>query len=201
MASDALSSAAPGTKEIVTAKKIGVQIIESFWTDAGRAAEKLKLRNDHAKISELIERYQQHAAQRPATIRSNARSLRMIVQVVHSGDREIDISIDRRSHSRIREAATRASREASDAVDSRDSDTANAQLDGELPAPGPINRRASQDEILRGIEAARFNSVRCETVETPRRSLPRPLDMQSLSAIEAATPALAKRDPAVYVAH
>ena len=75
-----------GTKEIAAAKRIAAQIIESFWTDAGRGAETLKLRNDHATIGELIERYQERAAQRPTTIRSNARSLRMIVQVVHPED-------------------------------------------------------------------------------------------------------------------
>jgi hypothetical protein len=58
-----------GTKEIAAAKRTAAQIIESFWTDAGRSAERLKLRNDHATICELIERYQVSAAQRPATIR------------------------------------------------------------------------------------------------------------------------------------
>src|SRR5947199_7871556 len=75
-----------GTKEIAAARRIAAQIIESFWTDAGRGAERVKLRNDHATIGELIERYKQNAAQRPATIRSNVRSLRMIVKTVHSGD-------------------------------------------------------------------------------------------------------------------
>src|SRR5215475_8205585 len=75
-----------GTKEIGAAKRIAAQIIESFWTDAGRGAERLKLRNDHATIGELIERYKQNAAQRPATIRSKVRSVRMIVKTVHSGD-------------------------------------------------------------------------------------------------------------------
>src|SRR4029077_4576780 len=41
-----------GTKEIAAAKRIGAQIIESFWTDAGRGAEALKLRNDHTTIGE-----------------------------------------------------------------------------------------------------------------------------------------------------
>src|SRR5512132_268601 len=72
-----------GTKEIAAAKRIAAQIIESFWSDAGRGAEELKLRNDNATIGELIERYQQCAAQRSSTIRSNARSLRMIVRTVH----------------------------------------------------------------------------------------------------------------------
>jgi hypothetical protein len=46
-----------GTKEIAAAKRIGARIIESFWTDAGRGAEALKLRDDNATIDELIERY------------------------------------------------------------------------------------------------------------------------------------------------
>ena len=36
---------------------------------------------------------------------------------------------------------------------------------------------------------------------TLKRSLPRPLDMKALPAMEAATPRLAIEDPAVYVAH
>jgi hypothetical protein len=72
-----------GAKEIGPAKRIAAKIIESFWADAGRCADRLRLRNDHAKIGELIARYEQNAAQRPSTIRSNARSLRMIVKTVH----------------------------------------------------------------------------------------------------------------------
>lgn len=75
-----------GTKEIAAAKRIAAQIIESFWADAGRSAEKLKLRNDHATIGELISRYRENAAERRDTIRSNIRSLRMIVKTVHSDD-------------------------------------------------------------------------------------------------------------------
>ena len=75
-----------GTKEIAAAKRIGARIIESFWADSGRGAERLKLRNDNATVGELIKRYEQNAAQRPSTIRSNARSLRMIVKTVHRGD-------------------------------------------------------------------------------------------------------------------
>jgi len=41
-----------GTKEIAAAKRIAAQIIESFWTDSGRGAEPLKLRNDNATIGE-----------------------------------------------------------------------------------------------------------------------------------------------------
>src|SRR5499427_3951124 len=69
-------SRSTGTKEIAAAKRIAAQIIESFWSDAGRGAERLKLRNDHATVGELIKRYQENATQRAATIRSNVRSLR-----------------------------------------------------------------------------------------------------------------------------
>jgi hypothetical protein len=65
-----------GTKEIPAAKRIAAQIIESFWADAGRGAEPLKLRNDNATIGELIGRYEQNASQRPATIRSNGNELK-----------------------------------------------------------------------------------------------------------------------------
>src|SRR5438045_5858335 len=75
-----------GTKEIAAAKRIAAQIIESFWNDAGRGAEALKLRNDNATIGELIERYERNAVQRPRTIRGNVRSLRLIVRTVHNGD-------------------------------------------------------------------------------------------------------------------
>ena len=44
-----------GTREIGPAKRIGAQIIESFWSDAGRGAEKLKLRNDYATIGQLLD--------------------------------------------------------------------------------------------------------------------------------------------------
>src|SRR5690349_10007399 len=57
-----------GTKEVAAAKRIGARIIESFWNDAGRGAEELRLRHDNAKIGELIDRYQQSATQRPSTI-------------------------------------------------------------------------------------------------------------------------------------
>src|SRR6478609_4259129 len=75
-----------GTKEIGAAKRIAADIIKSFWIDSGRSAVRLKLRDDNATIGELIAKYKQHAAQRPGTIRSNVRSLRMVIKTVHGGD-------------------------------------------------------------------------------------------------------------------
>ena len=52
-----------GPKEIPAAKRIAAQIIESFWTEPGRSAERFKLHNDHTIIGELIERCRASAAQ------------------------------------------------------------------------------------------------------------------------------------------
>ena len=52
-----LSVRSTGAKDIPAAKRIAAQIIESFWTDAGRGAEPLKLRSNNAIIGELIARY------------------------------------------------------------------------------------------------------------------------------------------------
>jgi hypothetical protein len=75
-----------GTKEIGAAKRIAAEIIKSFWIDSGRSAVRLKLRDDNATVGELIGNYKQRAAQRPGTIRSNVRSLRMVIKAVHNGD-------------------------------------------------------------------------------------------------------------------
>jgi integrase len=52
-----------------------------------------------------------------------------------------------------------------------------------------------------GLKLPDLSGFRGEAVESPRRSLPRPIDMQALAAMEAAAPTLAETDPAVYVAH
>jgi hypothetical protein len=75
-----------GTKEIGAAKRIAADIIKSFWIDSGRGAVRLKLRDDNATIGELISKYKQRASQRPETILSNVRSLRMVTKTVHGGD-------------------------------------------------------------------------------------------------------------------
>ncbi len=76
-----------GTKEIAAAKRIAAQIIESFWTDAGRGSEPLKLRSNYATIGQLLTRHEKSAVQRRATIRSNVRSMRMVVKTVHAANR------------------------------------------------------------------------------------------------------------------
>lgn len=76
-------------KEIGAAKRISADIIKSFRIDSGRSAVRLKLRDDNATVRELIAKYKQRAAQRPGTIRSNVRSLRMVIKTLHAGDTDL----------------------------------------------------------------------------------------------------------------
>ena len=192
-----------GTKEIAAARRIAAQIIESFWTDAGRGAERLKLRNDHATIGELIERYRASAAQRPATIRSNARSLRMIVKTVHSGDPDIKPTsiltgnlireFEKRQLNRVERHSAGLNR--------------TSALQRVRTSTASYVRQARAIVALRkikfyeGLKLPDLVGFRGESVEPPKRSLPRPLDMEALATMEAAAPALARDDPAAYVAH
>src|SRR2546430_1077342 len=192
-----------GTKEIAAAKRIAAQIIESFWTDAGRGAERLKLRNDHATIGELIERYRASAAQRPATIRSNVRSLRMIVKTVHTADPDIKPTSILTANL-IREFEKRQLERVGKRPDGMSQLSAMQRV---RTSTSSYVRQARAIVALRkmkfyeGLKLPDLSSFRGETVETPKRSLPRPLDMKALAAMEAAAPALAKDDPGAYVAH
>ena len=192
-----------GTKEIAAAKRIAAQIIESFWTDSGRGAEPLKLRNDNATIGELISKYQQNAGQRPSTLRSNVRSLRMIVKTVHGGDPDIRPTslltanlireFEKRQLNRAQQRAIAATR--------------STVIQRVRTSTASYVRQARSIVALRkmkfydGMKLPDLAGFRGESVEAPQRSLPRPLDMKALRAMEAAAPALAGDDPGSYVAH
>jgi hypothetical protein len=192
-----------GTKEIAAARRIAAQIIESFWTDAGRGAERLKLRNDHATIGELIEQYRASAAQRPTTVRSNVRSLRMIVKTVHSGDPDIKPTsiltanlirdFEKRQLERTEKRVAGINR--------------LAAIQRVRTSTVSYVRQARAIVALRkmkfyeGLKLPDLTGFRGESVEAPHRSLPRPLDMKALTAMEAAAEILATDDPGAYVAH
>src|SRR6266850_5265603 len=192
-----------GTKEIAAAKRIAAQIIESFWTEGGRGAEPLKLRNDNATIGELLERYERAAAQRPRTVQCNARSLRLIVRTVHSGNPDekptsvltagLIREFEKRRIQRIEKHATSLNR----AVLIQRTRNSTASFVRQARSVVAL-RKIKFYEDLRLPDLTAFRS---ESVETPQRSLPRPLDMKALRAMEAAVPTLAEKDPAVYVAH
>jgi integrase len=192
-----------GTKEIAAAKRIAAQIIESFWTDSGRGADPLKLRNDNATIGELIAKYRENAGQRPDTVRSNARSLRMIVKTVHPGDPDTK-STSLLTANLIRE------------FEKRQFERAQKRATAATRATGIQRVRASTSSYVRqarsivalrkmkfydGMNLPDLAPFRGESVEPPRRSLPRPLDMNALEGMEAAAPRLASEDPGAYVAH
>ena len=192
-----------GAKEIGPAKRIAAKIIESFWADAGRGADRLKLRNDNAKIGELIARYERNALQRRATIRSNVRSLRMIVKTVHGGDPDTK-STSLLTANLIREFEKRQL----DRVRNSSADlTRLAATQRVRSSTASYVRQARSIVALRkmkfydGMKLPDFAAFRGESVEAPKRSLPRPLDMKALTAMEAAASALAKTDPGAYVAH
>jgi integrase len=192
-----------GTKEIPAAKRIAAQIIESFWTDAGRSAERLKLRNDNATIGELIARYRENASQRPDTVRSNVRSLRMIVKTVHPGDPDTKSTslltanlireFEKRQFERAQKHATAATR--STVIQRVRTSTSSYVRQGRSIVA--LRKMKFYD----GMKLPDFAGFRGETVESPKRSLPRPLDMKALQAMETAEPTLAKQDPGAYVAH
>lgn len=192
-----------GTKEIAAAKRIAAQIIESFWTDSGRGAAPLKLRNDNATIGELIAKYQENASQRPSTLRSNVRSLRMIVKTVHAGNPDTKPTsllsanlireFEKRQLDRAQKRATAATR--------------STLIQRVRTSTASYVRQARSIVALRkmkfydGMKLPDFAGFRGESVEEPQRSLPRPLDMKALQAMEAAAPTLARDDPGAYVAH
>jgi len=192
-----------GTKEIAAAKRIAAQIIESFWNEAGRGAEPLKLRNNNATVGELLERYERSAVQRPRTIQCNARSLRLIVRTVHGGNPD-EKSTSVLTASLIREFEKRRIQRVEE-----NADVPNriALIHRARNSTASFVRQARSVVALRkmkfyeDLKLPELASFRGESVETPQRSLPRPLDMKALSAMEAAVPTLADEDPAVYVAH
>jgi len=192
-----------GTKEIAAAKRIAAQIIESFWTDAGRGAERLKLRNDHATIGELIERYKASAAQRPNTIRSNVRSLRMVIKTVHTGDPDtkptsiLTANLIRDFEKRQLERVEKRNPGVSRLSALQRVRTSTASYVRQARAIVALRKM----KFYEGLKLPDLSGFRGESVEAPRRSLPRPLDMKALEAMEAAAPRLAGEDPGVYIAH
>jgi hypothetical protein len=192
-----------GAKEIGPAKRIAAKIIESFWADAGRGADRLRLRNDNAKIGEVIARYERNALQRRATIRSNVRSLRMIVKTVYGGDPDTKSTslltanlireFEKRQLERAQAHATTATRSTT-ILRARTSTASFVRQARSIVALRKM-------KFYEDLKLPDLSGFRREAVETPQRSLPRPLDMKALTAMEAAAPVLAKIDPGAYVAH
>jgi integrase len=192
-----------GTKEIGAAKRIAADIIKSFWIDSGRSAVRLKLRNDNATIGDLIAKYKQRAAQRPGTIRSNVRSLRMVIKTVHGGDPDskstsvLTANLIREFEKRQIERAEKRATPATRASVVQKVRISTASYVRQARAIVALRKM----KFYEGLKLPDLTGFRGESVETPKRSLPRPLDMRALTAMNAAAPELAESDPGAYVAH
>src|SRR5262249_40008771 len=135
--------------------------------------------------------------------RSNVRSLRMIVKTVHTGDPDIKPTsiltanlireFEKRQLQRVEKGTAGVSRVAA--------------LQRVRTSIASYVRQARAIVALRkmkfyeGLKLPDLVGFRGESVEPPKRSLPRPLDMQALAAMEIAASSLAKDDPGLYVAH
>src|SRR5439155_2185029 len=176
-----------GTKEVGAAKRIAADIIKSFWIDSGRSAVSLKLRNDNATIDELIAKYKQRAAQRPGTIRSNVRSLRMVIKTVHGGDPDsksssvLTANLIREFEKRQLERAEKRATPATRAIVVQKVRISIASYVRQARAIVALRKM----KFYEGLKLPDLADFRRESVETPKRSLPRPLDMKSLAAMEA----------------
>jgi len=155
------------------------------------------------KIGELIARYERNASQRRATIRSNVRSLRMIVRTVHGGDPDqksmavLTANLIREFEKRQVDSAEKRATPATRAVVIQRVRTSTASYVRQARSIVALRKM----KFYEGMKLPDLSGFRGETVETPHRSLPRPLDMKALTAMNAAAPTLAKKDPGAYVAH
>src|SRR5436309_11351598 len=77
------------TNVVAAAKARAKLIIEPILNGQWETAEKLKSKSGYSTIGNIIERYQSHAEDRPATIRNNISALRMLVRTVHRGDPDL----------------------------------------------------------------------------------------------------------------
>src|SRR5213078_2450776 len=131
--------------------------------------------SDLATIGELIQRYEQRATQRRSTIRSNARSLRMVVRTVHSGSPD-EKSTSVLTADLIREFEKRCIQRAEDRATPA---TRAMVIQRVRTSTASYVRQARSIVALRkmkfyeGMKLPDLSGFRGETVETPHRSLPR----------------------------
>ena len=183
------------TSVIAAAKDRAKLIIEPILNGQWEIAEKLKSKSGYAKIGDIVERYQSHAEDRPATIRNNISALRLIIRTVHGGDPDGQSSsvltadlLRRFERARMAGAKTEAARRRA-----RSSIRSYVVQARSLVAPRKMR-------FYEGSHLPDLSGFRNERIEMPKRSKPRALDTGVIAAINAAAPKLASTDPAVYVA-
>ena len=183
------------TNVIAAAKARAKLIIEPILNGQWETAEKLKSRTGYATIGDLIQRYQSNAEDRPSTIRNNSNALRLLIRTVHGGDPD-QLSSALLTRDLIREferlrrttATTESARRHARA-------SIRSYVVQARSVVAPRKMRFYEDVNLPDLDG-----FRKESVEMPKRSKPRALDIGVIAAINAAAPKLAEMDPAVYVA-
>jgi integrase len=180
---------------IAAAKYRAKLIIEPILNGQWEVAEKLKSKSGYATIGDIIERYQACAEGRPPTIRNNISALRLLIRTVHGGDPDSKSSavltgelIRKFEQFRMADAKTEPVRRRT-----RASVRSYVVQARSIVAPRKMR-------FYDNISIPDLTSFRNETVQMPKRSKPRALDLNVIAAINAAAPKLASTDPAVYVA-
>jgi integrase len=183
------------TNVVAAAKARAKLIIEPILNGQWEVAEKLKSRSGYGTIGAIIERYQTQAEDRPATVRNNGNALRLLLRTVHGGDPDAQSSsvltgdlIRQFERIRMADAKTEPARRRA-----RASIRSYVVQARSLVAPRKMH-------FYEDINLPDLDAFRKERVEMPKRSKPRALDTGVIAAINAAAPALASSDPAVYVA-
>ena len=185
-----------GTNVLSAAKERAKQILEPILAGRWRDAEKFKTKSDYATIEQLIARYVERAKERPRTIQSNSNSLRLIVRAVHGGDpdeaRASVLTGD--LISKFEELRCRGIKDRQKLQTTRNSIRSFVVQARAVVSPKKM-------KFYGDLNLPDLTSFRAESIESPKRSNPTPLNAAAIAAVNAAAPALAKKDPAVYVSH
>lgn len=184
-----------GLKLLPPAREQAKRILRSFWGGDGSEAEQARLRSEMSSIGELIGRYLEKASQRSATKRNNVGALRLMLRAVHGGEVD-DLSCAVLSGELVREfeAARLTSAAPNELRGVKRSVVSYCKQ-----ARSVVSRR--QLKFYDGLRLPDFAGFRSEYVEAPERSMPRPMEMNALAAMEAASARLAVDDAPVYVAY
>ena len=152
----------------------------------------LKLRNNNATIGELSSDIDEVPSSVRGQCNSNARSLRLIVRAVHRGnpDQKTTSVLTANLIREFEKRRIQRVEENGGGCESHRSDSPCSKLDCELCRQARSVVALRKMKFYEDMKLPDLASFRAESVETPQRSLPRPLDMKALSAMEAAVPAL-----------
>ena len=195
-----------GTTILAAAKEKAKQIVDAVINDKPEVALQLKVRNDFSTLREICDRYIEKFAQdrrTNRTARGNVGALEKIVRVA------LGLELDKARANvltgelvRKFEAAEsqRIARNKSGYVDQASNLKVRTSIGSWLKQARSIFKR-SRMSWFEDLNLPNLDSFREQGVQTPDRPRPRPLDPSVIAKMNAAVPALAKSNPAAYIAH